>query len=969
MQYPVMVGVNPPPPGVAPTGAPQQFVQPGVELQAVSVQNPGMVLSIPPGNPLVPIAAYQVSAMAQWGVQPWSGNPAPSGGQWSVPFALQPPALPPPSTAPPPPPPPPSNGNGQGGSHGGKGQSANVFPGPGNRAYFTKEYMEILNGIKSDKIIEEAKKKASGQRRGSGRAAESLEENNRTDVRTERLDEVDSRAKLSNAERAELEQLRDEKAKAEKGVQESSSEKWKRGGERTPASVTPKENIVRSRTRGGSKSRFKRIDISDDDEGAPAVKQNLSVKMENSELSDVKKLLEVLVQQIVDVKGKQPMAEPEVEEVGTYEDVDVVQNQQNAEEEEEDEGGLAAYMKIRHGYYTSLHYTKVQEMCKAKSIQYFCKDMGAWELARLDLQEYSDQLADGASVRIVNLHNGTSLAPTRRIPNVGNDKLLLKDAKSTIELGGSWVISSLIRTRTKNETRKAELIAILKNPWKRRDLFKMTIEELIDLYNGVKTLNQQRGRQIVRGILTNVFKKCFGINPRANIVVKIPFCTTIDKCKVECALKTCIKDRVVPHALTDVFARRTRTVWLKAKSVGDLQDNYKSFAQADSVGYACEGFNLPKLNGHVAVKLSCIEGVHPFLHDAKNVSFIGTFTAKEALNYACNIALDVVRQCGALKGDLRIDWQGVCKLGVKMEVGCVYSEYVCGVRQTLDGLVMSPLDRNISEMWVECLVLYQQGLRRMYLENECYEVICKDRWAVLSEMRERYKEMQFKALEKWDKSEGLQHAYILTKENDKNKKRHIVPSFDSPFRAASGLLSASLNFLIKRIKVPHFNLRSISHLKDAVNKVNKCGQDGLDFVVRTYDIKEMFTQLPDDHISRAVDWIVGLFHDNGIRWIRLNLRSKAATFGKSHGEAGWRSLRLSRLCLLTQFQLENTFFLVSGSIQRQTRGIPMGGRTSPPLACVMCMFAEYTYLSSLGSDSRLVMGKRYVDDLLIVSFF
>ncbi|GBG81127.1 hypothetical protein CBR_g31803 [Chara braunii] len=165
------------------------------------------------------------------------------------------------------------------------------------------------------------------------------------------------------------------------------------------------------------KSRTKRIDISSDEEGAAGVKQNLHAKMEgSSELMDIKLMLASLLNGIGDIKGKgkvvlsevksepEPVETPAVEtgnseEAKEAEDVDVEQNKDCTEDEEEiDEGGLAAYMKIRREFYNSLHYTRLMELCKQKSIRYF-KEMGAWELARLDLQNYADQLnADPSAV-------------------------------------------------------------------------------------------------------------------------------------------------------------------------------------------------------------------------------------------------------------------------------------------------------------------------------------------------------------------------------------------------------------------------------------------------------------------------------------------------------------------------------------------------------------------------------------------
>ncbi|GBG63377.1 hypothetical protein CBR_g37735 [Chara braunii] len=299
----------------------------------------------------------------------------------------------------------------------------------------------------SENVIDVAKKKLASGRRGGIRISEITEENSRSEVRSnekgeemkvwvtetlgdslklimQKLEEVDSKAKLAAAERMELLRLREEKASLDKEKRDgSSSEKRKRGGNRIAMVTTPKEIVVKTRTCGSAKGRPKRIEISSDDDGAAGgVKQDLSVKMENSsQLSEVKKLLEVLVHGLADQKGKQPAqaenpamqataqataaaaaatakAVEAEEAANNMEDVNIVQNDHVDEDDEEaDEGGLAAYMKMRQIFYSSLHYTRVIELCKQKEILYFRKEMGAWELARLDLQEYADQLKGNMS--------------------------------------------------------------------------------------------------------------------------------------------------------------------------------------------------------------------------------------------------------------------------------------------------------------------------------------------------------------------------------------------------------------------------------------------------------------------------------------------------------------------------------------------------------------------------------------------
>ncbi|GBG87327.1 hypothetical protein CBR_g45386 [Chara braunii] len=215
-------------------------------------------------------------------------------------------------------------------SGGGKRPAANNFPGPGNRAYFTKEYMEILESIKSNKAIDEARKNLVGPRTGdvkrSGtRSFEPPDESNRDGARFEKsedmkawvtstlgeslklinakLDDVDKKSKLDATEREELERLRREVQGDNK--EQSSNEKRKRSGVRTPMENPPSAASARPRSKGSSKTKPKRIELSDD-EGPSGTKQNLQTKLEStsSELSNIKRMLAALMFSLPDPKGK-----------------------------------------------------------------------------------------------------------------------------------------------------------------------------------------------------------------------------------------------------------------------------------------------------------------------------------------------------------------------------------------------------------------------------------------------------------------------------------------------------------------------------------------------------------------------------------------------------------------------------------------------------------------------------------------
>ncbi|GBG69516.1 hypothetical protein CBR_g4352 [Chara braunii] len=351
------------PPGVNPTQFPSTFHAPPPVMPVIGQTT---------GSSMAPPAPAQYQTVAPV-VNPWMMPPWQNASQWPVngQWVGQPPI-----------PPPASNqqhsnqvqplnqqavvphnpGNGH---DTGKGPAANAFPGLGNRAYFTKEYMDILEDIKMSKAVEEARKKIASGRRGGLQNQDSPDEGSRSEVR--------SADKARSADRSE-----EMKAWVMATLGDSQQDQV----------MLEKDRGIIRRREGGT------------------VKQNLQPRMESSnELADIKLMLVALLQGISDAKGKAPviLPKPVKEEASPksegHDDVDIAQNEPNDEEDEDDEGGLAAYMKLRQEFYSSLHYTRVQELCKQKNIQYFRKDAGAWELARLDLQEYANLLKEEKPAR------------------------------------------------------------------------------------------------------------------------------------------------------------------------------------------------------------------------------------------------------------------------------------------------------------------------------------------------------------------------------------------------------------------------------------------------------------------------------------------------------------------------------------------------------------------------------------------
>ncbi|GBG79200.1 hypothetical protein CBR_g28917 [Chara braunii] len=69
---------------------------------------------------------------------------------------------------------------------------------------------------------------------------------------------------------------------------------------------------------------------------------------------------------------------------------------------------------------------------------------------------------------------------------------------------------------------------------------------------------------------------------------------------------------------------------------------------------------------------------------------------------------------------------------------------------------------------------------------------------------------------------------------------------------------------------------------------------------------------------------------------------------------------------LAEIDLEHTYVYATGVLLQQVVGIPMGKSTSPPLACILCAYSEYRFLSNLGSLKRKVRGLRLMDDVSLI---
>ncbi|GBG79222.1 hypothetical protein CBR_g29274 [Chara braunii] len=227
-------------------------------------------------------------------------------------------------------------------------------------------------------------------------------------ILTEKVDKVEDKAKMTEAERDELRKLRAEKELRE--LKEGSNSEKRKRVEVTPG-ASPRVRRVKTKSAVKIRSRPRNgvLVLSDDDE-ADTCKHggNLKKKFEEArassstsaqmEMGEIKDLPKSLVEALPKLVGVQDHGKAAMTEEGDEhnEKMETVQPGEEEEEvlEERDELGLGTYMKNRVENYESMHYTHIRALCVEKGLPYIRKELGVMELARSDLDEYMKSLRE-----------------------------------------------------------------------------------------------------------------------------------------------------------------------------------------------------------------------------------------------------------------------------------------------------------------------------------------------------------------------------------------------------------------------------------------------------------------------------------------------------------------------------------------------------------------------------------------------
>ncbi|GBG92365.1 hypothetical protein CBR_g55246 [Chara braunii] len=446
-----------------------------------------------------------------------------------------------------------------------------------------------------------------------------------------------------------------------------------------------------------------------------------------------------------------------------------------------------------------------------------------------------------------------------------------------------------------------------------------------------------------------------------------------DRIKVA-EVRKIFNDLLMQGELPSCFLNRTwkkiRFVWVKNPSVSKILHNQRAFAARDVLTCKCAGLPFPRSEGHVRVRVSELEGIHPLLRNANNVPQVDR---EDRLGLLQQELVSGFQQWSNWKGKPpEISREMLSRCITDRGAGAketLLTRHVEDLKARLEGLVLTPLDRNPGETVAMCPVVYFNAMMSSFVLNPGYRVVEVPVGQVYREIREDFASRGLTKFVRWDRTGEFGSAYLLPKHKDLDRFRPICPTYREPMVRTGKVVSCGLNFLLKSLpKKWHFNLISVTDLAGRLEKVNNklLKQDG-DFSVSTlsFDIKEMFSRLPHSEIRKALTWLLDYHMSKGRSMVRVNTRGKGASFGVTTGADHCRCLNFVDMRDFVCLELEHTYTFATNVLLNQVVGIPMGKTTSPPLACILCAFAEFLLLQNLGSDSRFIDGTRLMDDVLL----
>ncbi|GBG63867.1 hypothetical protein CBR_g39648 [Chara braunii] len=286
-------------------------------------------------------------------------------------------------------------------------------------------------------------------------------------------------------------------------------------------------------------------------------------------------------------------------------------------------------------------------------------------------------------------------------------------------------------------------------------------------------------------------------------------------------------------------------------------------------------------------------------------------------------------------------------------------------RQRLRGLVCMPMDRNPGATYVVCPTVYARALRDMFWHGGSFIMCTLSADEALATCRRKYEVRGLKDLGAWRKKGRFGDVYVLPKHKDPARWRPIAPAWNSPSKVGAKKVAKALQCMLGNLaRGLHFN----TYLsEDAIKRLHGWAshlEKGHGVMTASFDIKNMFAELPHAAILESLEWMIRMMEAKGFDRVNVNCRGKKPAMGRQNRN-GHFPVKFDCIRKWVRYELEFSYSLAEGELIQQIQGIPMGGHTSPSLACILCVHGEAQFMYELGTLRKRILGLRLMDDVAV----
>ncbi|GBG69391.1 hypothetical protein CBR_g4084 [Chara braunii] len=546
----------------------------------------------------------------------------------------------------------------------------------------------------------------------------------------------------------------------------------------------------------------------------------------------------------------------------------------------------------------------------------------------------------------------------------------LGDCRKALEEGGVFRLKVIKIVTSRIQRRKNVLRDLLRFPGRIRRMYQAGSEELIALFRTTTLFFNKKTRNYLKNAITKIVRRKFGVEIRRKPCVKIPFSPGIRIGEVS-SVAACMLSQTLPDKNISAFVgKRVRVVFKKRITVGGVIHNHRLFAEMGEAECTCQGLDLPRVGGHVKVRLENVGRLPAFVTNSKNIT--------KGYDATVGMLEECIREGlepWSMRKIIRVNHEMLRRCIGPASVEVSLAMTVREVKETMvmfQKLAAVPIDRNPGATLLICPSMYVEACKQVFNLNPSYESVFREEVEILRSMKEDYEKRGLRRVARWQTGGKVGQSYILPKAKDLDRWRPISPCTHDPGRLAGSRVGKAIRYMLfgvdRRI---HFDLKSTDEMKEYCGLMQKrLGRKADGALIRSYDIKDMFARLSHHIVLDALAWLIKYHQDRGMMGVKVSARGKiCAMIRKVKKEEGFVVLKFEDIREVIEFEVTHTFIRCAGGLLKQVFGIPMGRNSSPAIACLVCAFGEVNFVMSLGRMREMVCGMWMIDDVAVAVAF